>query len=305
MRPCVRLPFRSIRSWSGAPSQPRQAGGQGDGSRRPAVVGKGAELSLARQQVHQADGEVAHHAGHQHAHQIDGQKAGVDPRLDRVDQLQQGGAEDGRQAHQEGEPDGKGAVIAPQHPRRDGDAGPGDAGQGAQRLGAAHQKGVQHSGSPLRFPPPSHPVGEKQDEAGGQQGERDKGHVGHGPLHKILDRQHHKQGQGSHNDEQHQPPGGGQLLPAPPSPGGQVPDAQEKFPDHVDDVLPVVDAHRDQGGKVQEHREKHLGLLHVFHGEEVLEQGQVARAGDGQEFRDPLQDPHQDRHPIGQNDVPP
>lgn len=53
-------------------------------------------------------------------------------------------------------------------------------------------------------------------------------------------------------------------------------DAQEKFPDHVDDVLPVVDAHRDQGGKVQEHREKHLGLLHVFHGEEVLEQGQVA-----------------------------
>ena len=71
-------------------------------------------------------------------------------------------------------------------------------------------------------------------------------------------RQHHdKQGQGGHDDQQHQPPGGGRgdagVLPA--AEGG---DAQEELPDHVHDVPPVDHAHRDQRAEVEEHGEEHV-----------------------------------------------
>jgi hypothetical protein len=51
---------------------------------------------------------------------------------------------------------------------------------------------------------------------------------------------------------------------------------------------------------MEQHREKHLGLLVVLHAEKVLEQGQMSGTGDGQELGDPLQHPHQDGKEIGQ-----
>ena len=73
-------------------------------------------------------------------------------------------------------------------------------------------------------------------------------------------------------------------------------DAPEELQNHAQHVLEIVDAHRQQCGEVEQDVEQLVGLLHA---EEVLEQGQVARTGDGQEFGHPLDQAENGGHEIG------
>ena len=67
----------------------------------------------------------------------------------------------------------------------------------------------------------------------------------------------------------------------------QVADAGEKFQDHVPDIRPVGREHRHQGTQMQQHIKKFRDL-HAGHAQQMLGDGQMAGAGDGQEFRDAL-----------------
>ena len=60
------------------------------------------------------------------------------------------------------------------------------------------------------------------------------------------------------------------------------------------DVLPVVDENGNEGAQVQQHIEKQVAVGRR-HAKEVLEQGQVAGAGDGQELRHTLDQPQENR----------
>ena len=89
-----------------------------------------------------------------------------------------------------------------------------------------------------------HNAGEQQDAA------HRRRVVAHG-LHLVLDGQHQEQGQGGHDQQQNLPPGGGGLSPAGGA-GEQIPKEAEELQDHLPDVTPVVDAHRNQGCKVEQ-----------------------------------------------------
>ena len=96
------------------------------------------------------------------------------------------------------------------------------------------------------------------------------------------------------------------------TPGEKVGNAQEELPDHIDDVTPVVDAHRDQSAEMQQDGKEHVQLLRVLlRGEKVLKQRQVAGAGDGQKLRHALQETHGNGKEIVQrwilpiSDLPP
>ena len=64
--------------------------------------------------------------------------------------------------------------------------------------------------------------------------------------------------------------------------------APEKLLHHADDVVPVVDEHGDQRAQVEHHIQKQVGFLSGLQAKEVLQQGQMAGAGDGQELRNAL-----------------
>lgn len=74
------------------------------------------------------------------------------------------------------------------------------------------------------------------------------------------------------------------------SPGGLAHggDAPEELQDHVFDVLPIIEEDGDEGAQVQEHVEEQSPALCAAQAKEVLEQGQVSGAGDGQKFRHAL-----------------
>ena len=168
-------------------------------------------------------------------------------------------------------------------------------------MGHAHQQHIQKGGVPGGLVSPGHLVGEKQDAARYQQSPADEHGVAAEGLHPVLDRQHQKQGQGAHDDEQHHPPGLRGVATVAPV-GKQVGEEGEKLHNHLPDVPPVDHAHRQQGGKVEQDIEQLVGLLHA---EEVLEQGEVPRAGDGQKFGHALNKAQNCGHEIGQNYVPP
>ena len=65
-------------------------------------------------------------------------------------------------------------------------------------------------------------------------------------------------------------------------------DASEELQDHVSDVRPIVDKDGNEGAQVQEHIEEQSPALCAAQAEEILEQGQVSGAGDGQKFRHAL-----------------
>ena len=72
-------------------------------------------------------------------------------------------------------------------------------------------------------------------------------------------------------------------------------DPAEKLHDHLCHVLEVVDAHCQQSGKVEQDIEQVVRLLHP---EEVLQQGQMARTGDGQELGYALDKAQDGRHQV-------
>ena len=68
--------------------------------------------------------------------------------------------------------------------------------------------------------------------------------------------------------------------------------AQEELADHIHNVPPVDHTDRNQCTEVEQDGKEHVFLLHVLHPEKRLKQGQMAGAGDGQEFRHALDNPH-------------
>ena len=110
-------------------------------------------------------------------------------------------------------------------------------------------------------------------------------------VHRILQKHHHKQGHGRDDDEHHHPSGRrrGNAGILPPGQGGN---AQEELADHIHNVPPVDHTDRNQCTEVEQDGKEHVFLLHVLHPEKRLKQGQMAGAGDGQEFRHALDNPH-------------
>ena len=198
----------------------------------------------------------------------------------------------GRQRHEEGVAHRKFPLKAHGHTGGDGAPGPGQAGDGGKALGHAHQQHVGQGGIPGSLASLVHPVGEKEDAAGDQQGTADKNGVGAKGLYLALKGQHQKQRQGAHNDQQHQPPGLGRVAPGglAGKKRGQTP---EKLRNHLYHILKIVDAYGHQGGKVEQDVKE---IVRLFHAEEVLEQGQVPGAGDGQKLSHALDKAQNGRH---------
>lgn len=81
-------------------------------------------------------------------------------------------------------------------------------------------------------------------------------------------------------------------------------DSQEKLPDHIHNILPVVDAYGHQCSKMEQHRKEEVGLLRILSAEKILEQGQVAGAGNGQELRHALKKAHGNGKQVTHNGSP-
>ena len=76
---------------------------------------------------------------------------------------------------------------------------------------------------------------------------------------------------------------------------GNVPHAANQLPHHILDLPPVGHEYGHQGAQVQQHIKEfrhHTGILHA---QQILCNGQMAAAGDGQKLGNALDQPQQKR----------
>ena len=266
---------------------------------KPAVVGKPAKTALGGDHLQKPDAGIAHHGGHRHAHQIHRHGGPVDTGLHSVFQAQDVGAQDGGNGKQEGKAHGELALKAHKAAGGDGGAGPGDAGAGGDGLGNAHDQHIDQRGAALRLAAMADPVTGKEQAAGDQQRAGHEIHVVAQAFHQILHRQHQKQRQRAHDDEQDHPAGGRDGIRR--VAAGQIPHAAYQLQDHVTNIGPVSHKHRHQGAQVEQYIEKVRDLRGTGHIQKVLCDGQMAGAGDRQELRDTLDQAQENRGQKGQS----
>lgn len=123
------------------------------------------------------------------------------PAGNRVLQAENIGAQNGGNGHQEGVAHGKFAVKAHKAAGCNGGAGAGNSRAGCDGLRQTHYQYILNAGGPLTLVALAHPVAGKQQASGYQQGTAHEIHVIRQALHQILDREHYKQRQGSHNNQ--------------------------------------------------------------------------------------------------------
>jgi len=201
------------------------------------------------------------------------------------------GTQHGGDGQQEGKAHGKPPLEAHEAAGGDGHAGAGDAGDRGDSLTDAHHQHIQHRGAAGILASLTGPVAEKQQEAGDDQGGADEYHTVLQALHRVLDGQDGKQGQRTQNDQQDQAAGRGYRRRG--AVVDQITDAAEKFPHHVADVLPIGHEHRHQRTQMQQYVVEG-GDLGVDV-QQILGDGQMARAGDGQKFRHALDQAQKNR----------
>ena len=257
-----------------------------DGSQTggPAIVGEGTEAALVSDHLQQADAQVAGDGSHHHARQIHRQLAPVHAAGEGILQTEDISAQHGGDGQQEGEAHGKPPLEAHEAAGGDGHTGAGNAGDRGDSLTDAHHQHIQHRGAAGILAALAGPVAEKQQEAGDDQGGADEYHTVLQALHRVLDRQDGKQGQRTQNDQQDQAAGRGYRRRG--AVVDQITDAAEKFPHHVADVLPIGHEHRQQRTQMQQYVVE-SGDLGVDV-QQILGDGQMAGAGDGQKFRHAL-----------------
>ena len=132
----------------------------------------------------------------------------------------------------------------------------------------------------------AHPVAGKEQETRDKEGGADEDHIAAQTLHLIFHRQYGEQGQCAYDNQQDQPPGGwhrGRCAVA-----GDIPHAAEKLPHHVLDFCPVGYEYSYQGTQMQQHIEELRHYPGFLHAQQILSDGQVAAAGNGQELRHTL-----------------
>ena len=83
----------------------------------------------------------------------------------------------------------------------------------------------------------------------------------------------------------------------------QIADAPEELHHHVADVAPIGGEHRNERAQVEQHVEELRNAPRALHIQQIAGNGQMAGAGDGQEFRYALHQSQQDRFQIG-HDTP-
>ena len=76
---------------------------------------------------------------------------------------------------------------------------------------------------------------------------------------------------------------------------GQIPDSVDQLHDHPPDVLPISHEHRNQGAQMQQDIKKIRRRRDARLAQEVLRNGQMAGAGDGQKLCQALNQAQQDR----------
>ena len=129
-------------------------------------------------------------------------------------------------------------------------------------------------------------VAEEQQHAGDQQGAAHKYRVGAQTLDGVLDGHDGEQRQCTDNNQQNHAAVGGHGCGR--SALGQIPDAEEKFADHIGNIRPVSNKHGNQRAKVQQHVEGTVRAALQPQSQQILGNGQMAGAGDRQEFGDAL-----------------
>ena len=264
---------------------------QGQRAGGPAVIGKPAETALVGDHPQQADAKIPHHCRHDHTHQINRHVGPDDLTLQSILQAEDIGPQDGGDGQQEGKPHGKFPLKAHKAPGGDGGAGTGDAGTGGDGLPNAHQQHIHQRGVFLRFAALADPVAGKEQQSGKHQGACHEVEIITQALHQIFHRQHRKEGQRAHDDQQNQTSGRGHGIGG--GSMGQIPDPGEKLHHHLPDILPVGNKHGDEGAQVQQHIVK---IRHIdgTRGQQMLRNGQMAGAGNGQKLRYALDQAQQD-----------
>ena len=106
-------------------------------------------------------------------------------------------------------------------------------------------------------------------------------------LHLIVDRQDQKQRQRRQNDHEHQARGG-KLLLSLLSRQTRVAEKRECLAHHGHDVPPVDDADGNERAQMQQNIEKQMAVFRRRHMKQVLQDGQMAGAGNRQKLCDAL-----------------
>ena len=159
-------------------------------------------------------------------------------------------------------------------------------------MGNAHQQHIQQLGAPLRLAAFFYPVAGEQQKARHDQSPRHEIDIAGQALHQILHRQHQKQRQRAHDNQQDHPPCRRDGVGC--GAANQIADAVDQLHDHVPDILPVGREHCHQGSQVQQHVKKVRRRRNARLAQEVLRNGQMAGTGDGQELRQALDQAQQD-----------
>ena len=137
-------------------------------------------------------------------------------------------------------------------------------------------------------------AGGQEHDAGEEEAEALNRHVvvGGKALDPVLDEEHHGQREEREQQEKQHPPAGGHVFGGE-TPGEEVPQQGKRLENQVGDGAAEDDEHGDQRTRVEQDGEEEPGVAAVPG--EILEKGEVSRAGHGEKFGQALQDALQKR----------
>ena len=201
--------------------------------------------------------------------------------------LQDHSAQHSRNAHDKGESDGELLAKAHHHAHRHGGARPGDARHGSNGLGQADGKGIGilHTGGILAGIRAL--AGQGEQDTGDDQAEafHNDAVIGGKALIEVLEEYHkHQRQQGNDEQEDHLALGGNPAegKPAPEN----IPEHGKGLTDQSPDGGEEGEDHCEQGSQMQDNGEK--GAAFTGKTGEILEDGEMSRAGHRQKFGEPL-----------------
>ena len=131
-----------------------------------------------------------------------------------------------------------------------------------------------------------HAVAHKEQDTREDQRAADEVHIITEGREKVAKRHHDKKRQRAHDDEQDEPPRGRDGIRR--RVVGKIADAGKKLHDHIADIVPVGDEHRNECSEVQQHIEEAGHVARALQIQQLLGDGEVAGGRNGQKLRHPL-----------------
>ena len=256
-------------------------------TRAPAVIAKSAEFSALHDTVERENGEIPEYERRRDAAQIHRHLRPVDPGGNGLDERQQIRAQHGGDGEEEREADRERPVKPAQQPGGDRRPGPGQAGYDGDHLRQANDDRVRERHGLLGLVAVAEAVGRQQQKAGHDEREADEKRVVEQRIQPVVQQRGRDQRQRGRDQKQQQPPPRQIGLHAAP----QLFDVEHGKPLAAQpaQLRMIRQNDRPERPEMQQNVKQHL-VFQIPDAQEVLQNGEMAGAGDRQKLRKPLYD---------------